>query len=208
MPGGICGTWPAFWMFGPNWPSSGEIDIIEGVNAQTTNSITLHTSAGCSMHNPNSQKGTKTLTTNCNQDSGNTGCGVSTTNTNAYGTGFNAVGGGVYAMQWASSGIYVWFWQRDAIPEDIASGGIPNIQSWGTPVATFESGNGGCDIDTAFKNNNIVFDTTFCGGWAGNVWSSSSECSALASTCTQYVGENPAAFTDAYWLINYVKVYQ
>lgn len=25
MPGGICGTWPAFWMFGPNWPKNGEI---------------------------------------------------------------------------------------------------------------------------------------------------------------------------------------
>ena len=25
MPGGICGTWPAFWTYGPNWPSHGEI---------------------------------------------------------------------------------------------------------------------------------------------------------------------------------------
>ncbi|CEP16945.1 hypothetical protein [Parasitella parasitica] len=22
-----CGTWPAFWMVGPNWPNSGEIDV-------------------------------------------------------------------------------------------------------------------------------------------------------------------------------------
>jgi hypothetical protein len=207
MPGGICGTWPAFWMFGPNWPSSGEIDIIEGVNAQTTNSITLHTSAGCSIANPNSQDGTRTLTTNCNQDNGNTGCGVSTSNTNSYGTGFNAAQGGVYAMQWASSGIYVWFWQRSQVPADIKRGGSPNIQSWGKPVATFESGNGGCNIDKAFANHNIVFDTTFCGGWAGSVWGSSS-CSALAPTCQQYVANNPAAFTNAFWLINSVKVYQ
>jgi beta-glucanase (GH16 family) len=31
MPYG-CGTWPSIWMLGPNWPSNGEIDIIEGVN--------------------------------------------------------------------------------------------------------------------------------------------------------------------------------
>ena len=27
MPGGICGTWPAFWTVGPNWPDDGEIGI-------------------------------------------------------------------------------------------------------------------------------------------------------------------------------------
>jgi beta-glucanase (GH16 family) len=27
MPGGACGAWPAFWTFGPNWPSSGEIGM-------------------------------------------------------------------------------------------------------------------------------------------------------------------------------------
>jgi hypothetical protein len=30
VPGGQCGTWPAMWMLGPNWPYGGEIDIIEG----------------------------------------------------------------------------------------------------------------------------------------------------------------------------------
>jgi hypothetical protein len=44
MPGGACGTWPAWWSFGPNWPNSGEIDIIEGVNSGTKDKMSLHTS--------------------------------------------------------------------------------------------------------------------------------------------------------------------
>lgn len=31
MPTG-CGTWPAFWSNGPNWPAGGEIDIVEGMS--------------------------------------------------------------------------------------------------------------------------------------------------------------------------------
>ncbi|KAJ8068515.1 hypothetical protein OCU04_004065 [Sclerotinia nivalis] len=204
MPGGICGIWPAFWMFGPNWPNSGEIDIIEGVNLGTTDTITLHTAAGCTVSNVNSQSGTTTLTTNCNQDNASTGCSVSTSNNLNYGTGFNAIGGGVYAMQWATTGIYVWFWPRGSIPADITANDI-DVSSWGTPLATFTGS--GCNFDTSFANQNIVFDTTFCGTWAGTVWSSGS-CASAASTCDAYVAENPSVFSNAYWLINYVQVWQ
>ncbi|KAH7322008.1 glycoside hydrolase family 16 protein [Rhexocercosporidium sp. MPI-PUGE-AT-0058] len=177
-------------MFGPNWPASGEIDIIEGVNAQLTNSITLHTSPGCTISNPNSQPGTVTQSTDCNLSSAQEGCSVRTSSPKNFGRGFNALGGGVYAMQWASSGIY-----------------RPNTWAWGQPLATFESvANGGCDFNRAFRDQNLVFDTTFCGTWAGSVWGSSS-CSNLAPTCEQYVRENPEAFREAYWLINSVKVY-
>jgi hypothetical protein len=201
---GFRSTWPAFWSFGPNWPASGEIDIIEGVNNAATDTITLHTSSGCTVSNSNSAPGTTTLESDCSAGDSGTGCGVSTTNTNAYGSGFNAVGGGVYAMQWASTGIYVWFFQRGQIPADITSG-YPDVPGWGTPMATFSGS--GCDFDTSFANHNLVFDTTFCGGWAGSVWGSSS-CSSLAGTCNDYVANNPGAFTDAYWLINSVNIYQ
>jgi hypothetical protein len=199
-------TWPAFWSFGPNWPASGEIDIIEGVNGATTDQITLHTAPGCTVSNSGSAAGTTTLESDCSAGNSNTGCGVSTTNSNAYGAGFNAAGGGVYAMQWASSGIYVWFWQRGSIPSDITSGS-PDPSGWKSPIAAF-SGNG-CDFDTTFTEHSLVFDTTFCGDWAGqsSTWDSGS-CASVASTCNDYVANNPAAFVDAYWLINSVKVYQ
>lgn len=182
---------------GPNWPASGEIDIIEGVNADTTDSITLHTSPGCSVDFASG-------TSDCSAGNSNTGCGIATTTANAYGPGFNAAGGGVYAMQWASDGIFVWFFPRGQIPADITSG-APDPSGWGTTIASFAGS--GCNFDNSFANHNIVFDTTFCGTWAGSVWGTSS-CSSLASSCNDYVANNPAAFIDAYWLINSVKVYQ
>ncbi|KAE8441440.1 hypothetical protein EG329_004966 [Mollisiaceae sp. DMI_Dod_QoI] len=205
MPGSICGVWPAFWLFGPNWPNSGEIDVIEGVNLAGTDTITLHTAAGCSINTAGSQGGTTLQNSNCNTDNGNTGCGATTTIANSYGNGFNNIGGGVYAMQWESSGVYVWFFPRGNIPADITNG-APVTGNWGTPIVAFNGGSS-CNIDSFFANENIVFDTTFCGDWAGSVWGSSS-CQSLADTCDDYVGANPGAFAPAYWTINSVKVYQ
>ncbi|WFC99190.1 hypothetical protein MYAM1_001934 [Malassezia yamatoensis] len=51
MPQG-CGTWPAFWSDGPSdWPSGGEIDIIEGVNGEGGNIASLHTAEACQVPN-------------------------------------------------------------------------------------------------------------------------------------------------------------
>jgi hypothetical protein len=205
MPGGICGVWPAFWSFGPNWPSSGEIDIIEGVNDQSTNAVTLHTSSGCTMSNAGSAGGSNLANSNCNAGNGNDGCSQSTASAQGYGTGFNDIGGGVYAMDWTSSAISIYFFPRGSIPSDITSGN-PNPSGWGAPQAMFSGP--GCDIDSYFMNHNIVFDTTFCGDWAGSVWSSDATCSALANTCQDYVANNPGDFVEAYWLINSLKVYQ
>ncbi|CAK7198313.1 hypothetical protein SEUCBS139899_000973 [Sporothrix eucalyptigena] len=209
MPVG-CGVWPAFWTLGANWPAGGEIDIIEGVNSQSTDAITLHTSSGCTMSSSGSASGTQysgdVSAIDCGADGGYEGCSLSTTTTNAYGAGFNSNGGGVYVMELTSEAISVWFFARGSSQAtSLASAtATPDTSSFGTPMGMFT----GCDIDTYFSAQQLIFDTTFCGDWAGAVWAQDATCAPLASTCNAYVQDNAAAFVDAYWLINSVKVYQ
>jgi hypothetical protein len=208
MPGNACGTWPAFWTVGPNWPSSGEIDIIEGVNSQIGNSHALHTNAGCSIAQNGLFSG-HVSTPNCDVNAagqpGNAGCAILNSNSNSFGDGFNQAGGGVYATEWTSDHISIWYFPRSAIPSDMSSNS-PDPENWGSPMASWSSSS--CDIDEAFSSNQIVFDTTFCGDWAGNVWSQDPVCGSKAPTCQSYVQNNPSAFKESFWSVNSLKVFQ
>ncbi|KFY38681.1 hypothetical protein V494_04266 [Pseudogymnoascus sp. VKM F-4513 (FW-928)] len=204
MPANSCGVWPAYWTSGPDWPNSGEIDIIEAINLQKTPIITLHSGKDCVVANTGSAAGSVLTEANCNSDGGDSGCSQSTTDTQAYGDGFNAVKGGVYATRLTTSGIAIWFFPRAGIPADITAG-TPDPTTWGVPLVNFVDA-GGCDIASHFKSNRFIFNINFC-GWAGNTWSSYPQCSAAAATCKEYVAQNPEAFKDAYWLINSLKVY-
>lgn len=209
MPGGVCGTWPSMWMLGADktWPQGGEIDIVEGVNAQPTNQMTLHTDAGVVVSNGTDFSG-ELVTSNCNiaapdQDT-NAGCGVADNSNLTFGSGFNAANGGVYATEWTSEFIKIWFFPRGSIPSDVAAGTPTPSDAWGVPASLFQ---GNFSMDSHFQNLQIIFDTTFCGQWAGTTWNTSS-CASLAPTCEDYVTNNPSDFADAYWAINTLQVFQ
>ncbi|KAK3898934.1 glycoside hydrolase [Staphylotrichum tortipilum] len=219
-----CGLWPAFWMFGPNWPTSGEIDIIEGVNSQTSNSVTLHTAAGCSIaSNAGAAPGTKLVTPNCQ---GTEGCSQATPASTAnYGAAFNAAGGGVYVAEWTDAAIKVWFFPRgSALAQQLSTPAStppnttttttpspnespPDPSTFGPPLALFPSSHS-CSISSHFARHNIVFNTAFCGDWAGRVWRTDKACAALAPRCEDFVGGTPGAFTEGYWIVKGVRVYQ
>ncbi|EME79233.1 glycoside hydrolase family 16 protein, partial [Pseudocercospora fijiensis CIRAD86] len=208
MPGSICGLWPAFWTLGPNWPNNGEVDIIEGVSCSTSNSMTLHTGPGCSLDSStSSNKAFSGAVENANCVSAgddNTGCQIATSSTNTYGAGLNAINGGIYAMEWTTDFISIWFFPRGSYPRDVL-GSNPDPSGWGLPLSNFKLS---CDIAKSFQDHSIVFDTTFCGDWAGSAWAGDSQCSGLADTCSSYVENNPKAFSEAYWSVNALKVYQ
>ena len=90
----------------------GEIDIIEGVNDVSPNTISLHTTATCTI--PSTLAGasgyvadaapltafltslfSRVTNTDCNwQANGNTGCSFVASNSKSYGPSFNSAGGG------------------------------------------------------------------------------------------------------------------
>ena len=186
-------------MFGPDWPNNGEVDILEGVNRNSANVMSLHSGPNCMMSAGN-QSGT-ILDLDCDgTHNQNSGCGVTSSTANSYGSNFNYKNGlgkfpnsgGVYATEWTSDHITTWFFPRGSIPSDITNG-TPNPSGWGKAQSSFVGGSG-CDIDTLFSNMQVVFDTTFCGSWASGVWPYDSVCAAKAPTCADYVAANPATF--------------
>ncbi|OQE25095.1 hypothetical protein PENSTE_c006G03686 [Penicillium steckii] len=204
MPGSACGSWPAFWSVGKNWPNDGEIDIIEGVNMNDHNKIVMHTAGTCSI--TDSGMSGYVNATGCGEDLGTVGC-VIEGQEGSYGTSFNKQGGGVYAMEWTEDYLKIWHFPRSKIPESITNG-KPDVSKFGTPMALVQDA---CDVANSFKPQSFIFDVTFCGDWAGGVFGESG-CPMTSSdsfqSCHNYVASNPAAFKETYWEINSVKVYQ
>ncbi|KAF6821521.1 mixed-linked glucanase [Colletotrichum sojae] len=209
MPPSVCGLWPAFWMYGPDWPAGGEIDIIEGANQVTKNIISGHTTAGCRLPDAPEANG-EPLLRDCESPGSNNNAGCNylppSSHQHTYGDSFNAVGGGVYALEWTSEAIRVWHWSRQNIPADILCK-KPDPSTWGLPTALF--GTSTCEVGRYFKDMSIVIQTNFCGDYAANVWGQGDDtCNQRAPTCVEYVANNPGAFKDAYWEVNYIDVYE
>lgn len=168
---------------------------------------------------PGGQTGTSAGDPNCGNGGGYNGCPVVDYVGTSYGTGFDARGGGVYATQWTSDFIKIWYFPYDQVPRDISVGN-PNPAGWSPPAANF----GGCNFDNYIRNQQIIFDVsrrnevmerrvltrlqnTFCGGWAGGVWRQS-QCSKQNPSCVNFVASQPQVYQAAYWLVDSVKVYQ
>ncbi|KIM26095.1 glycoside hydrolase family 16 protein [Serendipita vermifera MAFF 305830] len=207
MPVG-CGTWPALWTTDvPNWPNFGEIDILEGVNDVSPNSVSLHTTATCTIPSTVAGSTGQVTSTDCNWlVNGNTGCSFRSTAANSYGPAFNTDGGGWYALERTPEFIKVWFWsRRDAasVPSDVKTLGLEqiNTSAWGTPIAFFP--NTSCDLSSKFAGHNVIINLTFCGDWAGAVYASN----GCPGTCVDYVNNNPAAFANAIWDINSITMF-
>ncbi|KAI2782453.1 glycoside hydrolase family 16 protein [Daldinia loculata] len=213
MPASTCGTWPSFWAFnnqdnGAEWPSGGELDIIDGANTAQRNLYSAHTTTGCKS--PSAGFTGKQGRANCSPTLDNIGCETVSppSDTTSYGDAFNAEGGGVYALEWDSEDLKLWHFPRSTIPDNIVYAHVlgPDPSTWGPPQAVF--GGSSCSPDKYFFNMSLVLNINFCGDYAGKIWGKADQCNRLAPTCEEFVAGNPDSFQSAYWDINFIDVYQ
>ncbi|KAG7444204.1 glycoside hydrolase family 16 protein [Guyanagaster necrorhizus] len=199
-----CSVWPAWWSQAPDWPTGGEIDTFEGVNLVTMNQMALHTESGCKQVDP-VQSSTLINTTDCDYEvDDNDGCVVTDPSTASYGAKFAAAEGGVFVTEFAETGISIWFFSRSSVPSSISSNSSTiDTDNLGTPVANWPKG--GCDIDTYFTAQNLIFDITLCGDFAGTASIFNETCTG---TCyTDYVIGNASYYDTAYFDVASVRVY-
>ncbi|EIW81094.1 glycoside hydrolase family 16 protein [Coniophora puteana RWD-64-598 SS2] len=196
-----CSVWPAWWSQAPNWPTGGEIDTFEGVNMQSLNQMSLHTEPGCKQQSP-TQSSTLVNSTDCSfQTNSNQGCIVTDPSTASFGQGFQ---GGAYVTEYASSGISIWFFPRSSIPSALSSNSSTiDTSTFGTPVANWP--NTGCNIEQYFQPQQLIFDITLCGDFAGNSAIFNETCSGVCYN--DYVIGSPSNYDNAYFEVGYVRVF-
>jgi hypothetical protein len=208
----VCGVWPALWFLGKDpWPQNGEIDYVESVNGDSSaNRMSLHTQNSLKIANHSMYMRGTLLADDCAAQGSNVGCTVEDAqNATSAGSKFNDNGGGVFAGEFSSSGVQLWFFPRgSSIPADIVNGTPnPSYETWGLPNGMF-MGDDSTDWSSYFRELKLIINTSLCGDWAGKIWASSPTCASLAPTCEEYVASNPQAFKEAYWAIKRITMYQ
>lgn len=213
-----CGSWPAIWSTGPDWPNGGEIDLVEYVSLQSKNGFSVHTGPGCWAGSTGYTADTMLAGANAlNCDAHATdsqGCGFRSKQNATCGVGANYAGAGVYAMEWSDAGIKAWYFPRGQIPQDIKDKN-PNPWSWDAPDMYIAAD--GCNPSTYFQPQTLVVNSNICGTWPDGVWNTDNtyagqdigSCGALtkAATCRDYALGSAHDFKHAYWRIASFSVY-
>lgn len=163
------------------------------MNKAKKNTISIHSRSGCTTSNVTQDLSSPSFT--CSE----TKCTSRFNDTKSFGEDFNKNKGGVYALQWIrETSLQFWFFSRDSMPADITSG---NLTQWPAPTIYYRYGTSN---PTAFSNLSISLGLAFCGSWTGNPASYA----GCPESCESFVKNTPSAFNEAYWDINYIKVYQ
>ncbi|KAF7348526.1 hypothetical protein MVEN_01370100 [Mycena venus] len=214
----VCGTWPAVWFTGANWPYQGEIDVVEGVSLYNQNIYSVHTGSGCTISSSavsamSAVTIVKSDGTDCDATVDPAGCGFTDHQATTFGPGFNSAGGGVFALQFDTTGIKMWFFQTGNVPSDISSL-APNPSTWGAPRMSVPTSS--CSPTTFFSDLMMVVDTNLGGTFTEGVWAvdgaggqaKSCKTQTGVDTAADYVKSHGSEFgAAAQWEINGFYIY-
>ncbi|EIW71075.1 hypothetical protein M231_03526 [Tremella mesenterica] len=211
MPYG-CSVWPALWTQGNDWPKGGEIDIMEGINQQTTNQIALHTNTStCTQSSSTSFSGTAGWNDCSIETNNDSGCIVNDTRTDSYGAAFAQAGGGVFIAEFSDDAISVWFLTRSDVPSNLSvSSNSIDTSTLGEAAAIYSSST--CSISNNFSPQTLTIDITLCGAWAGLASVLEQTCPPLSGTATCYttyvINQDPGTtYANAYFEFNYINIF-
>ncbi|KAG0140728.1 hypothetical protein CROQUDRAFT_84031 [Cronartium quercuum f. sp. fusiforme G11] len=222
MPVG-CGIWPAIWTVSKDgsWPAKGELDLIEGVNMFTHNSMSAHTKEGFIM-NPHGFTSKFMLESkkknNCGVEAtDNQGCGLRDSRSDSYGVPFNNAGGGVFVLDWQDHAIWMNFYPRDSIPDHIKNGTPTASAPWRKRPRAYFKDVAGQKTGEYFKEHVLVINTNLCGKWPEGVWSTDTSyagqnvtCATMTGTdsCSNFILNSGSKLGEAYWAINSIQIYK
>jgi len=192
---------------------------MESVHNLTWSSTTLHTRANCDQSKINTGldfsgtgwgtgtqgQAAKNCFVSAANEYSNSGCGQKMP-TGSFGAPLNEGGGGTWAADWDPDEHHIrtWFFKAGQEPLDLQQK-QPRPEFWGTPTSYFTLDRAFCSKGH-FKNMRIVFDTTFCGDYGAATFSSA--CPQAGMSCDQFVRTRPRDFSEAYWSIKDLDVYQ
>jgi hypothetical protein len=199
-----------------DWPSAGEVDIIETINGDNIIHNTLHTCPQMCDSEWNND-GVIINCANPTISDPNSGCSGNSYEVNSP--------EGTFACLWENNSFKFYYWESQA---DVRSDGgplseSPNPQSWSKTdlknhVQLLET-NTYCDEEShqdwqceackeidkcEIKNLKMIFNITLCGIWAGDEFD---ETDNSRKNCRDYIlGEGKESIDDQYIKIEYVSV--
>lgn len=199
-----------------DWPSAGEVDIVETINGNNIIHNTVHTCPQMCDSEWNDDGIIKNCA-NATFSDPNSGCSGKSYSANSI--------EGTFACLWEKSSFRFYYWQPN---EDVrAIGGplssFPNPNSWQksnlkNSVKLFD-GSVDCDNEKhnewqcenckgsdrcEFKNLKMIFNITLCGKWAGNQFDESNN---SLSNCKDYIrNEGKESIHNSYIKIEYISV--
>ncbi|CAJ1329242.1 unnamed protein product [Effrenium voratum] len=189
-----CGVWPAFWTHAPRsvWPNGGELDILEWAN-DFPGQVSFHTGERnkCRLHhqamNPpgcTPMPDTNGMNYDCDTHyPSKLGCAPNRLPIHPGNHWANQPG--VVAAEWTPEFVKVFYIPEAELEKaGLEGAGAPQPDDWDQYIMSYlpfkkseDLESGTCpNPDKVLWPQQLVFQTSFCGDWAGKTWGNSGSC--------------------------------